>query len=166
MPCGRRNAALFVQIKTLERLQETIGQKKLSNPHSAPFLALFRVAGRQKDALAGNGVLEQRHEPGEHNADHDLQQVNQPPGPLITNCAATGMWYTIKVRLAKSRPVPWLTVQCTPRRLPKPRAVRGGFFLCQPPPCATILVYFAAALPAARGTLKEETPCLPLLCAA
>ena len=29
-----------------------------------------------------------------------------------------------------------------------------------------ILVYFAAALPAARGTLKEETPCLPLLCAA
>ena len=78
MPCGRRNAALFVQIKTLERLQETIGQK-LSNPHSAPFLALFRVAGRQKDALAGNGVLEQRHEPGEHNADHDLQQVNQPP---------------------------------------------------------------------------------------
>lgn len=53
-----------------------------------------------------------------------------------------------------------------PRRLPKPRAVRGGFFLCQPPPCATILVYFAAALPAARGTLKEETPCLPLLCAA
>jgi hypothetical protein len=99
LPCGRRNAALFVQIKTLERLQETIGQK-LSNPHSAPFLALFRVAGRQKDALAGNGVLEQRHEPGEHNADHDLQQVNQPPGPLITNCAATGMWYTIKVRLA------------------------------------------------------------------
>ena len=165
MPCGRRNAALFVQIKTLERLQETIGQK-LSNPHSAPFLALFRVAGRQKDALAGNGVLEQCHEPGEHNADHDLQQVNQPPGPLITNCAATGMWYTIKVRLAKSRPLPWLTVQCTPRRLPKPRAVRGGFFLCQPPPCATILVYFAAALPAARGTLKEETPCLPLLCAA
>ena len=80
--------------------------KKLSNPHSAPFLALFRVAGRQKDALAGNGVLEQRHEPGEHNADHDLQQVNQLPGPLITNCAATGMWYTIKVRLAKSRPVP------------------------------------------------------------
>ena len=53
-----------------------------------------------------------------------------------------------------------------PRRLPKPRAVRGGFFLCQPPPCATILVYFAAALPAARGTLKEEPPCLPLLCAA
>ena len=112
MPCGRRNAALFVQIKTLERLQETIGQK-LSNPHSALFLALFRVAGRQKDALAGNGVLEQRHEPGEHNADHDLQQVNQPPGPLITNCAATGMWYTIKVRLAKSRPVPWLTVHGT-----------------------------------------------------
>lgn len=84
-----------------------------SNPHSAPFLALFRVADRQKDALAGNGVLEQRHEPGEHNADHDLQQVNQPPGPLITNCAATGMWYTIKVRLAKSRPVPWLTVHGT-----------------------------------------------------
>ena len=112
MPCGRRNAALFVQIKTLERLQETIGQK-LSNPHSAPFLALFRVAGRQKDALAGNGVLEQCHEPGEHNADHDLQQVNQPPGPLITNRAATGMWYTIKVRLAKSRPVPWLTVHGT-----------------------------------------------------
>ena len=112
MPCGRRNAALFVQIKTLERLQETIGQK-LSNPHSAPFLALFRDAGRQKDALAGNGVLEQRHEPEEHNADHDLQQVNQPPGPLITNCAATGMWYTIKVRLAKSRPVPWLTVHGT-----------------------------------------------------
>jgi hypothetical protein len=84
LPCGRRNAALFVQIKTLERLQETIGQK-LSNHHSAPFLALFRVAGRQKDALAGNGVLEQRHEPSEHNADHDLQQVNQPPGPLITN---------------------------------------------------------------------------------
>ena len=81
MPCGRRNAALFVQIKTLERLQETIGQK-LSNPHSAPFLALFRVAGRQKDALAGNGVLEQRHEPGEYNADHDLQQLNQPPDPL------------------------------------------------------------------------------------
>ena len=53
-----------------------------------------------------------------------------------------------------------------PRRLLKPRAVRGGFFLCQPPPCATILVYFAVALPAARGTLKEETPCLPLLCAA
>lgn len=140
--------------------------KAVQPPHSAPFLALFRVAGRQKDALAGNGVLEQRHEPGEHNADHDLQQVNQPPGPLITNCTATGMWYTIKVRLAKSRPVPWLTVQCTPRRLPKPCAVRGGFFLCQPPPCATILVYFAAALPAARGTLKEETPCLPLLCAA
>lgn len=165
MPCGRRNAALFVQIKTLERLQKTIGQK-LSNPHSAPFLALFRVAGRQKDALAGNGVLEQRHEPGEHNADHDLQQVNQPPGPLITNCAATGMWYTIKVRLAKSRPVPWLTMQCPPPAAAKARAVRGGFFLCQPPPCATILVYFAAALPAARGTLKEETPCLPLLCAA
>lgn len=87
--------------------------KAVHPPHSAPFLALFRVAGRQKDALAGNGVLEQRHEPGEHNADHDLQQVNQPPGPLITNCAATGMWYTIKVRLAKSRPVPWLTVHGT-----------------------------------------------------
>ena len=76
MPCGRRNAALFVQIKTLERLQETIGQK-LSNPHSAPFLALFRVAGRQKDALAGNGVLEQRHEPGEHHAHHDLQKIQR-----------------------------------------------------------------------------------------
>ena len=87
--------------------------KSCPTPHSAPFLALFRVAGRQKDALAGNGVLEQRHEPGEHNADHDLQQVNQPPGPLITNGAATGMWYTIKVRLAKSRPVPWLTVHGT-----------------------------------------------------
>lgn len=165
MPCGRRNAALFVQIKTLERLQETIGQK-LSNSHSAPFLALFRVAGRQKEALAGNGVLEQRHEPGEHNADHDLQQLNQPPGPLITNCAATGMWYTIKVRLAKSRPVPWLTVQCAPPAAAKAPCCARGFFLCQPPPCATILVYFAAALPAARGTLKEENPCLPLLCAA
>lgn len=165
MPCGRRNAALFVQIKTLERLQETIGQK-LSNPHSAPFLALFRVAGRQKDALAGNGVLEQCHEPGEHNADHDLQQFNQPPGPLITNCAAIGMWYTIKVRLAKSRPVPWLTEQCTPPAAAKAPCCARGLFLCQPPSCATILVYFAAALPAARGTLKEETPCLPLLCAA
>lgn len=139
---------------------------KAVQPHSAPFLALFRVAGRQKDALAGNGVLEQRHEPGEHNADHDLQQVNQPPGPLITNCAATGMWYTIKVRLAKSRLVPWLTVQCTPPAAAKAPCCARGFFLCQPPPCATILVYFAAALPAARGTLKEETPCLPLLCAA
>lgn len=140
--------------------------KSCPTPHSAPFLALFRVAGRQKDALAGNGVLEQRYEPGEHNADHDLQQVNQPPGPLITNCAATGMWYTIKVRLAKSRPVPWLTVQCAPPAAAKAPCCARGFFLCQPPPCATILVYFAAVLPAARGTLKEEPPCLPLLCAA
>ena len=33
--------------------------------------------------------------------------------PLITNCAATRMQYTIKVRLAKSHPVPWLTVYGT-----------------------------------------------------
>ena len=51
----------------------------LSSSRSTPFLALCRVAGRQKDALAGNAVLEQRHETGEYNADHDLQQVDQPP---------------------------------------------------------------------------------------
>ena len=153
MPCGRRNAALFVQIKTLERLQETIGQK-LSNSHSAPFLALFRVAGRQKEALAGNGVLEQRHEPGEHNADHDLQQLNQPPGPLITNCAATGMWYTIKVRLAKSRPVPWLTVQCAPPAAAKAPCCARGLFLV--PVGITHPVNLGAAVPGKLYTTEFE----------
>ena len=86
---------------------------KAVQPPQCAISRFVPCCGQVKDALAGNGVLEQRHEPGEHNADHDLQQVNQPPGPLITNCAATGMWYTIKVRLAKSRPVPWLTVHGT-----------------------------------------------------
>lgn len=86
---------------------------KAVQPPQCAISRFVPCCGQVKDALAGNGVLEQRYEPGEHNADHDLQQVNQPPGPLITNCAATGMWYTIKVRLAKSRPVPWLTVHGT-----------------------------------------------------
>lgn len=86
---------------------------KAVHPPQCAISRFVPCCGQVKDALAGNGVLEQRYEPGEHNADHDLQQVNQPPGPLITNCAATGMWYTIKVRLAKSRLVPWLTVHGT-----------------------------------------------------
>lgn len=86
---------------------------KAVQPPQCAISRFVPCCGQVKDALAGNGVLEQRYEPGEHNADHDLQQVNQPPGPLITNCAATGMWHTIKVGLAKSRPVPWLTVHGT-----------------------------------------------------
>ena len=86
---------------------------KAVQPPQCAISRFVPCCGQVKDALAGNGVLEQRYEPGEHNADHDLQQVNQPPGPLITNCAATGMWYTIKVRLAKFRPVPWLTMHGT-----------------------------------------------------
>ena len=50
MPCGRRNAALFVQIKTLERLQETIGQK-LSNPHTVRHFSLCSVLRAGKRTL-------------------------------------------------------------------------------------------------------------------
>lgn len=102
---------------------------KAVQPPQCAISRFVPCCGQVKDALAGNGVLEQRYEPGEHNADHDLQQVNQPPGPLITNCAATGMWYTIKVRLAKSRPVPWLTVQCTPPAAAKAPCCARGLFL-------------------------------------